>query len=164
MNLAGQRTRRFWYEAPNALTRARDLCYSIGMRPPRGRSLQVPEWAEVIGRLVGGGHARKPGAKAQLRRAALVLMRAPEAAAAVCSADRLGGSLAALRAVIAVADPPRSAEQEELDRLAEREQARKRRADYARRMLAEHKTKLAREERLVKKWAAKVRRYEKEGF
>lgn len=157
-------TRSYWYTNASATVRARDLCYSIGLKPPRGGSMQIPAWAVVIGRVATPGAIARTGVRGALRNAAKVCAADPVAADALCAAERLGGLPAALKTAKQLGEPERSAEQEVLDRLAEKERVRKRRADYARRMLLEHQRKLAREERLVKKWAAKVRRYEKEGF
>lgn len=156
--------RKFWYSGDTAGVRGRDLCYSIGLKPGKGKSMQIPEWAVVIGRVCVMAEALKPGVRGALRQAAKLLAADPELAAAVMAAERLGGGRAALKALKAIGIPEKPADVLEREELARHERKRRTEAAYARRMLAMHRTRLAREDRLVKKWAKKVRRFEKEGF
>jgi len=147
---------KFWWADDNHVIRARDLCFSIGMRPPRGTSFKIPEWAIVIARLAGSAaHLRGVShARIKLRRAAQLLHDDPELVDALLAAERLGGLPASRRSIIALVDD--RPKPEEL-----RAKVRARRLKLARDLLAMHKSRLRREERLVKKWAAKVRRLER---
>jgi hypothetical protein len=110
----------------------------------------------VIARLAGSAaHLRGVShARIKLRTAAQLLHDDPELVDALLAAERLGGLPASRRSIIALVDD--RPKPEEL-----RAKVRARRLKLARDLLAMHKSRLRREERLVKKWAAKVRRLER---